>query len=696
MGRSRSLFGDDEPLEPVAPPKARKPKVSANLEAVPETSEVIVALTPNIDEKDLVPSETGVDPNADHQKMGSRRSSPVRLVGMTIKNFLACSQPVEIRIDPFTVLVGRNDVGKSMVLRAVNAFLGNEAIDNDSLCRFADTPEIEICGYFTPGDAALSIDGGFPTSFADEGLLDSQGRFAIRKVWNASDAKPKPDIWLLGPVIGECLLTLTETQLRSRCTALGIETNKGNGDEYNNAEKRRKIIDHHVNVLNQPPVTEWIQLATTGTSRRKTVWDGIAEILPRFEYFKADTSLDGTDSAIQDYIRKQVKEALSKCSLDEIQATIRKQLDEVLGNLTAKINRTVDEDHQITHSTEFDWTKIVKTTFRTAGEDIDVPLSQRGDGFRRITMMSFFEHLAETKSESSTPIVFGFEEPETFLHPKAQEQLFETIHGLSEAGYQVILCTHSPILVANAPQRSLAHVFREGRTLSVKQEGLEYREIADDLGISMRNQFLKTFDTAKVLLLVEGIRDANALTHVASVYRDNGKIDRTFEELSIALVPIGGCGSIQHWISLDLMNTLQKDYFIWLDSDRSTDGGPSERRESLLNATFTDGTSMKEGRDFLVSRKRCIENYMPCAFLNAQIPNAALSYGDFDQVKDLWRNQTDQRIVVALGGKKGPASKYFSRMTLADIEDGFRMPDRTDEFMILYHAVKAKLPGNSP
>lgn len=699
MAKERFLFDDDvEALEaavPVAKTKGRKSKAApvSQVEAPLESEERMVADAVEL----AVPVEPAVgttQPAFIADISNSSTSSefvPVSLVGITIKNFLACSETIEVRIDPFTVLVGRNDVGKSMVLKALNALLGNGAIDSDSVCRFADSTRIEICGYFTPGTATMDIDGGKTTTFADEGLLDSLGRFAIKKVWDGSESKPKPEVWLYGPVLGDSLLTLTETQLRQRCTVMGIATNKGNGEEYNNPEKRRKITDHHVNTLNEIPATDWILIGTTG--RRKTVWDGIAEVLPRFEYFKADSPLDGSDKAIQDYIRQQVTVALSSCKLDEIEKIVRTQLDGVLGDLTSKINRTVDEDDQIRLSTEFDWTKIVKTTFRTAGEDIDVPLSQRGDGFRRITMMSFFEHLAETRLVSNTSIIFGFEEPETFLHPKAQEQLFETIYGLSEAGYQVVLCTHSPILVANAPQASLVHVVRDGRRLSVKQDGLQYREIADDLGISMRNQFLKTFDTAKVLLLVEGIRDVDAFNHVASVYHSNGKIPATFSDLDIALVPIGGCDSIQHWVALDLMRTLQKPYFVWLDSDRTSEGGPSKPRETLLNATFSDGvTTMREGLDFLVARKRDIENYLPCAFLNAQVPGAMLTYGDFDDVKELCkRNPLNAR----LGGGK-VANRMFPRMALADIEAGFKMPDGSDEFLILYEAVKAKLETNVP
>jgi ABC-type Mn2+/Zn2+ transport system ATPase subunit len=48
---------------------------------------------------------------------------PVSLINLSIKNFLAVSEPVNIQLGPFTVLVGKNDVGKSTILKALNLLL---------------------------------------------------------------------------------------------------------------------------------------------------------------------------------------------------------------------------------------------------------------------------------------------------------------------------------------------------------------------------------------------------------------------------------------------------------------------------------------------------------------------------------------------------------------------------------------------
>ena len=75
----------------------------------------------------------------------------------------------------------------------------------------------------------------------------------------------------------------------------------------------------------------------------------------------------------------------------------------------------------------------------TISDEADIPLRFRGDGFRRVTMMAYFEHLAEETKEEHQNIIFGFEEPETFLHPAGQEQLQNRLMGLATSGYQVLI-----------------------------------------------------------------------------------------------------------------------------------------------------------------------------------------------------------------------------------------------------------------
>ncbi len=311
-----------------------------------------------------------------------------------------------------------------------------------------------------------------------------------------------------------------------------------------------------------------------------------------------------------------------------------------------------------------------------------MPLNFRGDGFRRITMMAYFEHLAEENNQCRKNIIFGFEEPETFLHPAAQEMLFEKLVSMADNKYQIIISSHSPIIVANSKREDLIHVHKEEGETSFNCCVENIIEIANDLGISINNQFVYLFDTAKVLLLVEGIDDAKALNHVAEIYKNEQEISHTLEEHGIVAIPIGGCNSIKHWVTLDLLTKLTKPFYIFLDSDAQDKNSVSPNRTTLNEMGF------QENKNFSVTRKRMIENYIPCYKLNELVPNANLDYDDWDHVKIMCK---DHPLAGHLGGKN-VVDRYFSKLTYEDLKFSFNGENQDDEFLFLYQKVVSLLP----
>lgn len=47
----------------------------------------------------------------------------MKLVSVTLKNFRSYKEPIEIKVQELTCLIGKNDVGKSTVLEALDVFL---------------------------------------------------------------------------------------------------------------------------------------------------------------------------------------------------------------------------------------------------------------------------------------------------------------------------------------------------------------------------------------------------------------------------------------------------------------------------------------------------------------------------------------------------------------------------------------------
>ncbi|MEI8130467.1 MAG: hypothetical protein WCG55_03100 [bacterium] len=171
--------------------------------------------------------------------------------------------------------------------------------------------------------------------------------------------------------------------------------------------------------------------------------------------------------------------------------------------------------------------------------------------------------------------------------------------------------------------------------------------------------------------------------HNAAIYKANGDIPHTFEELNINIIPIGGCGGVKHWVNLDLFTKLAKPYLIFLDSDKPNAGSVSDNLTNLTNYGLIAGT------DFLISKKRLLENYIHPTALIRLVPGAVLAYGDFDHAKNLCKDYADPVIRGHLGGK-GVAEKHYPSLTYADLRMTW-FDGADDEFIALYNLIVGKL-----
>ncbi|WP_445363449.1 ATP-dependent nuclease [Microbulbifer sp. ANSA003] len=597
------------------------------------------------------------------------------------ENYRGIQNRVEVDYGNTSIFVGRNDAGKSTLLRGLDLFLNNTEALPDIANAFSDS---DICSIELAFDEALpsiTIDEAIPTTFEAELLLDENGQLRIKKEWDTKKSQIKPVTYIRRKSFGdEDFLLETERQLITRCQANGIETQKANGDEFNNPEKREKLRERFV-ASGKETTFVWEKLPTSGSNRAKQIHDQVKAVLPSFEYFRADTALSEADASIQKHFRGIASKAMIEAGIGDVEKKVRAVLDGVLEEISTKMNQVLPDSDQVGSSVIFDWSKGVSTGFKSVNDQAALPLTFRGDGFRRITMMSYFEYLAEERAEIDQKMIFGFEEPETFLHPKAQEQLHDKILGLEQSGYQVVVTTHSPTVVGASDTSTISHIISEPGNYNVEQNTNNIQAIADDLGITPDNQFIKLFERAKVLVLVEGPDDVGAFNYMAQLYKDEGRIPATFEDQDIVLVPIGGCDSVMHWVNLNILRDLDKPYYAIQDSDRGDQNESSPTRDKLLELGFS------EPDDFWVLRKRALENYINKRTLERLIPGIEIEYDDFTKMKPLCGQHSS---AVSLGGKK-VVDKHFQNQSFTEIEESFRDEDGNDEFINIYEQVCRKL-----
>ena len=149
--------------------------------------------------------------------------------------------------------------------------------------------------------------------------------------------------------------------------------------------------------------------------------------------------------------------------------------------------------------------------------------------------------------------------------------------------------------------------------------------------------------------LVEGKSDVTFLRHAASSLKQSGVLPASLEDVKIVPVLIGGCGSVKHWVTLNLANDLGLPWCVFLDSDIG--GDPAQ----VMSIQKRKREVEDAGKVFFATRKREIENYL-CPDLIEEMTGVAVTFTDTCDAKKI--------IGRAVGMKPDNVlDKFWPRMT---------------------------------
>lgn len=115
----------------------------------------------------------------------------MKIVSMKIKNFRGYGEEVEIKFDDLTVFVGKNDVGKSTILEALDIFFNDgkgvvkiekNDVNVEEMQKGNSETVISVCFEELPNE--IVIDSTVKTTLKEEYLLNSNGYLEIVKKYN--------------------------------------------------------------------------------------------------------------------------------------------------------------------------------------------------------------------------------------------------------------------------------------------------------------------------------------------------------------------------------------------------------------------------------------------------------------------------------------------------------------------------------
>ena len=213
--------------------------------------------------------------------------------------------------------------------------------------------------------------------------------------------------------------------------------------------------------------------------------------------------------------------------------------------------------------------------YRFGRGDIDVVINDgvatsirnKGDGIKSLVTLA----ILKDKRASAGASVIAIEEPESHLHSGAIHSLVDVIHKISENS-QVIITTHNPLFVQ---QNNVASniLVDQGTARPAKN----IAEIRNLLGVlpsdNLRN--------ARFVLVVEGEDDAIALSKILPCY--SVTVGDALRNNVIVIKPLGGAGNLSHDLA-DLKHCMCK-YVILVDNDSA---GIDAAEKAIRNGLATE------------------------------------------------------------------------------------------------------------
>ena len=373
---------------------------------------------------------------------------------VTLTNFRGYKNPTTIDFNDLTVFVGRNDIGKSTVLEALDLFFndgkGVIKYDDGDVNISSELKEYAIGVSFAELPENIIVDASFHTNLADEYLLNEEGNFEIIKKFNG---KKCSDTFVRANHPTNELCANLHNLKRNELKAL-IQANSISCDNYNaNSVMRRAIWNYYIDDLKLSTV----DINITDGDDTKKIWATLSRALPVYSLFQSDRKNSDKDNEVQDPLTLAVKQFFQEReiqdTLTEVQLKVEEKLMEVANRTLAKM-RDMDPniaDHLktvIPQGINTKWAKVFDGVSLSA--DDNIPINKRGSGVKRLILLNFFRAEAERRQETEdcTGVIYAIEEPETSQHFANQKLLADALIELSNApNTQVILTTHSGVVV---------------------------------------------------------------------------------------------------------------------------------------------------------------------------------------------------------------------------------------------------------
>ncbi|MDD3940213.1 MAG: AAA family ATPase [Candidatus Pacebacteria bacterium] len=547
----------------------------------------------------------------------------MKIKSVSIKNYRSIKDSGKIELTKLFAFIGQNNSGKSSILKAINILWGEDLIKNSDFHNDTDE-DIEI-----------------------EVILHNFNEYKYEEL---QDEKKEAHIKF-------------------------IRRKNGDTEYFLNGNKQGKTFHKKLPRLLLIPDIRNPQNESTGGkgSYLSKLIEGVENSI---DVKPLDKELDDIkEEKIKDLNKKEISLYLSKKKEEEIEQIsleVANKLKKILKN--DKISLKIDSNVK-------DYSYNYNSLISFNGDD-GVEILSSGTGIQSIYILSLLEVYA--KNVNDNDVIFLIEEPEVYLHPKLQRQMFLALREIA-ANNQVIFTTHSSVMIsdvwANESIRLIA--LDEDRVTTIKE--IEIEEVINELGIKYQD-----FLNSRMIIFVEGPDDVIFYKYLISEHDPEINIDR-----NITFIYSDGFRSIHYYAFMQILTSqnVNLDFRIIVDGDGIN---PEERKKDILNDienTFPSGYGKGEKAEKLknienniyVLKKYSIESYfINSKFLSKKFKN--IKEEELEKLVIYYNEKYDKHVKDLKISKNNFQEKYkpkhlFCKLLRQEAEENYIETFNEDSFL---------------
>jgi predicted ATPase len=460
----------------------------------------------------------------------------MELISFSVSNFRSITGSHKVAIKDLTVILGKNNEGKSNILRALNLAMRELTAHGQDLQR---PPTRSSEGYIWKRDFPVSLqdrkrpgESVFRLEFALDADEVTEFRSEIKSALNG---------------------TLPISIVFRRTGAADIHVPKRGPGGNTLSAKSSKIAKY----IAQRISFNYIPAIRTEDESLTAVQ----------EMLSAELGLLETND---DYLEALQKIAdLQQPILDRVSATIKESLSDFLPNIR-NVSVRIPQSARRT---------ALRTQCRVEIDDGSPTLLEyKGDGVKSLAALG----LLKDRTVAGGVSIIAIEEPESHLHPGAMHSLREVISKMAKNN-QVVLTTHCPLFVDRDNVSS--NVIIDSNSAKAAKDIASIRRL---LGVRASDNLVN----AGYVLVVEGDEDVIALSAILS--NESAIISKALKQRNLVIEPIGGAGNLSYKLTL-LSNALCITHVL-LDNDpagkSAFEKAEAERTLAVADVTFVNCRGM--------------------------------------------------------------------------------------------------------